>query len=196
MAELLGADVTPQRARRSVSELRRRALAWGEDDELAVVPTARESLPAFPAGLGRPADGLTVEGARAALADLDEPERDLVGKLAGPSPIGRTKDAARGATDEAATPVQRLLAKGLLLRRDDETVELPRQLAFAIRGDHPMGPVEPEEPLLDLAAHDQSTVDSTAAGEVLELLRHLESLLHLWSEDPPCLLYTSDAADE
>lgn len=188
VAELLGADVTPQRARRSVSELRRRALAWGEDDELAVVPTAREALPTFPAGLGRPADGLTVEGARTALAELDEPERELVGKLAGPKPIGRTKDAARAATDADATPVQRLLAKGLLLRRDDETVELPRQLAFAIRGDHPMGPVEPEEPLLDLVEHDRSAVDSTAAGEVLELLRHLESLLHLWSEDPPDVL--------
>ncbi|MBB5072148.1 helicase-associated domain-containing protein [Saccharopolyspora gloriosae] len=189
VAEMLGSGVTPQRTRRAVEELRRRALVWGEDAELAVVPTAREALPAFPAGLGRPADDLTPDAADAALAELDEQERDLVSKLAGSRPIGRTKDAGRGITaDEAATPVQRLLAKGLLLRRDTETVELPRQLAFAVRGADPMGPVEPEEPLLDLVAHDQATVDSTAAGEVLELLRHLESMLHLWSEDPPDVL--------
>lgn len=189
VAELLGAEVTPQRTRRSVADLRLRALAWGADEELSVVPAVRESLPTFPAGLGRPAEDMTEAAAHTALAALDQQERDLVGKLAGDQPVGSTKDAGRNFTlADAQTPVQRLLAKGLLLRRDAATVELPRQLAFAVRGAHPMGAVEPEEPLLDLADLGQSTVDSTAAGEVLELLRHLESLLHLWSEEPPDVL--------
>ncbi|GGI68369.1 hypothetical protein GCM10011581_01610 [Saccharopolyspora subtropica] len=189
VTELLGAEVTVERVRRCADRLRDLALVWGDDDELAVPPAVREVLPTFPAGLGRPAEHLTEAAAKAALADLDEEERRLVGKLAGNSPIGRTKDAARDVPlAEATNPVQRLLAKGLLLRRDTETVELPRQLALVVRGTQPMGRVEPEEPVPDLTSPGQSTVDSTGAGEVLELLRHVESLLHAWGEEPPDVL--------
>lgn len=186
LAAFLGPDVTTARVRRSVDFLRSRALVWGEDEELAIAPATREAFPAFPGGLGRPAADLTEARAKAVLADLDEDERRLVGRLAGGSPIGQTKDAGREIPlAEATTPVQRLLAKGLLLRRDTETVELPRQLALAVRGEHPMGPVEPEEPFLDLTDRGQDTVDATAAGEVLELLRHTELLLQTWGEEPP-----------
>lgn len=186
---LLGADVTEQRTRRAVDRLRALALVWGSDDELSVLPAAREALPEFPAGLGRPAEDLTVEQAKAALEELTDEERQLVGKLADRSPLGRTKDAARQVPlEQATTPVQRLLARGLLLRRDSETVELPRQLALAVRGDHPMGPVESEEPIPELTEPGITAVDSTAAGEVLELLRHMESLLTAWGEEPPDVL--------
>ncbi|QUG99912.1 helicase-associated domain-containing protein [Saccharopolyspora erythraea] len=188
-SELLGSDVTPQRTRRALDDLRARALVWGDDDALSISPAVREALPTFPAGLGRPAENLTEAQAKAAIAELDEDERGLIGKLADGSPIGRTRDAAaQTPLERAVNPVQRLLAKGLLLRRDAETVELPRQLAFAVRGDHPMGRVEPEEPLLDLTDAGVSAVDSTAAGEVLELLRDIELLLDIWGQDPPDVL--------
>ncbi|WP_190819035.1 helicase-associated domain-containing protein [Saccharopolyspora pogona] len=189
VAGLLGRDVTVERVRRSVTQLRDLALAWGEDAELSVSTAAREALPTFPAGLGRPAEHLTEAAAKAALTDLDEEERRLVGKLAEGAPIGRTKDAAKQVPlEQAANPVQRLLAKGLLLRRDAETVELPRQLALAVRGDHPMGPVEPEEPIPDLTGTGQSNVDNTGGGSALELLRHVEELLAAWGEEPPDVL--------
>ena len=189
VAELLGREVTVERVRRAVADLRARALVWGDEAELAIAPAIREALPTFPAGLGRPAEQLTEAQAKAALAELDEEERGLVGKLAEGSPIGRTKDAGKQVPLEQATnPVQRLLARGLLLRRDAETVELPRQLALAVRGDHPMGAVQPEEPVFDLAEHGRDAIDSTAAGEVLELLRHVELLLEAWGEDPPDVL--------
>ncbi len=189
LTRLLGADVTEQRARGALDTLRARALAWGSDDALAVVPTAREAMPAFPGGLGRESADLNPESAAAALQALDEDEHNLVRRLAEGPPVGQTRDAGTAVPlEEARTPVQRLLAKGLLLRRDTETVELPRQLAFAVRGDHPMGAVQPEEPLLDLTDHGMSTVDATAAGEVLELLRHAESLLDTWGDDPPDVL--------
>lgn len=189
VAGMLGGDITPPQARRAVDRLRDLALAWGDDDALAVPPAVREVLPTFPAGLGRRAEHLTEDAAKAALAELDEEERRLVDKLAAGSPIGRTKDAAKQVPLERATnPVQRMLAKGLLLRRDAETVELPRQLALAVRGEHPMGEVEAEEPIPDLTSTAQSDVDSTGAGAVLELLRHLEDLLGAWGEEPPDVL--------
>jgi hypothetical protein len=193
ISELMGRDVPRERIRRSVAELRGRALVWDVsadgEDSLSIVPALREALPAFPGGLGRPADNLTEAAAKAAIGELTEDEHALVSKLAAGSPLGRTKDAGKSVPLEQATnPVQRLLAKGLLLRRDADTVELPRQLSLALRGDHPMGTIEPEEPQLDLATPGQSTVDTTAAGEALELLRHTELLLEAWSEQPPDVL--------
>ncbi|GAB3282888.1 helicase-associated domain-containing protein [Parasphingorhabdus pacifica] len=189
VGEFLGEGITPARVRRSLAVLRARALIWGEDDELTITPATREAFPGFPGGLGRPSPDLTDARARAALDELDEDERALVDKLAAGSPVGRTKDAGKQLPpEESRTPIQRLLAKDLLLRRDDETVELPRQLALAARGDRPMGTVEPEEPFLDLTDPGQNAVDTTAAGEVLEFLRHTELLLRTWSDDPPDVL--------
>ncbi len=39
-------------------------------------------------------------------------------------------------------PVQRLLARGLLLRRDPGTVELPREIGLELRGERPLGPIQ------------------------------------------------------
>lgn len=189
LTEMLGSAVTHQRVRRTVDELRARALIWGEDEELSLVPAVREAMPHYPGGLGSPAENLSRQRAVEVLAELDTEERRLVDRLAEGSPVGQTKDAGtRVSADTARTPVQRLLARGLLIRRDTATVELPRQLALAVRGDQPMGPVRPEEPAPELSEHGQARVDSTAAGEVLELVRHTEALLDAWGADPPDVL--------
>jgi hypothetical protein len=187
LAEMLGAEITPERARRALDQLRRLALVWGSDEQLVLVPAAREVLPDFPAGLGAPAPGVDQQEARQILDGLDEQERAVVDRLSGSSPVGRTREAASIPDDESArSPVQRLLARQVLRRRDTETVELPRQLALAVRGEHPMGQVEPEEPVPELV--EVSEVDPTAAGEALELLRHTELLLDSWGENPPDVL--------
>ncbi|GAB2735177.1 helicase-associated domain-containing protein [Salinifilum aidingensis] len=187
-AAWLGAEVTPQRARRGVDELRALAIAWGPDEELAVVPTAREVVTAHPGGLGRPAEELTVDGAEAAVAELDDEERRLVEALTRGSPVGSTQQAEEEPSTGAASPVPRLRAKGLLLRADRSAVELPRQVGLALRGDHPMGEVQPEEPVPELTEPGNASVDTTAANEALELLRHAEALLRGFGEDPPDVL--------
>ncbi len=90
--------------------------------------------------------------------------------------------------EQARTPVQRLLARGLLVRRNTDTVELPREVGLALRGDRPMGTVEVDEPAMTTSSPGVSTVDKTAAGAALELLRHMDLLLALWSEEPPAVL--------
>uniref|UniRef100_UPI0015F10BB3 helicase-associated domain-containing protein n=1 Tax=Amycolatopsis pittospori TaxID=2749434 RepID=UPI0015F10BB3 len=84
--------------------------------------------------------------------------------------------------------VQRLLARGLLLRRDDQTVELPRELGIALRGGSVFDPASLREPELPVHPHQKSTVDETAAGEAMEFLRQTESMLRAWSENPPPVL--------
>src|SRR5690606_1530216 len=161
----------PARVAAAVRRLLDLALAWGQvvdgtptTDAVSVAATAREAGGMFPAGLGRPAPELDGKDLPAMLAELTDGERRLLDTLAHGSPVGRTRGAATVVPlSRAETPVQRLLARGLLLRRDAETGELPRQVGLAIRGDHPLGTVELTEPRLPTTSRDPSTVDATGA---------------------------------
>ncbi|GDY30188.1 hypothetical protein GTS_18210 [Gandjariella thermophila] len=189
VAAAFGDTVPPERVRPAVDRLRGIAIAWGPDEELAVVPAAREAAPAFPGGLGRSVPELAEADLATTLTELDPAERRLLDTLAAGPPVGRTRDAARTVPlEHAETPVQRLLARRLLVRRDAETVELPREVALALRGGRLMRTVEVDEPPMDVSAREESTVDGTAAGEALELLRHIEGLIELWSSEPPPVL--------
>jgi hypothetical protein len=174
-----------------LTRLRTRALVWGPDDALRVPPAAREALGPFPAGLGASLSSLSSlagEDLKARIAELSDDERGVLNALAAGPPIGRTRDAGLDLTlDRAETPVQRLLARGLLLRRDDQTVELPRELGIAVRG-AVFGAGTLTEPALPVHPHQTSTVDKAAAGEAMEFLRHTESLLRSWSAAPPPVL--------
>jgi hypothetical protein len=189
VAAMIGAKVPRKRLREAVTTLVDLALAWGPEDALSVVPTTREAAGLFPGGLGRHSPALDGRDIKAALAELSEPERRLLTTLADGQPTGRTKDAnVIVPLEQAKSPVQQLLARGLLLRLDPETVELPRQVGLALRGANPMGQVKFTPPPVQTTAHKLSTVDSTAAGEALELVRHTEALISLWSEEPPAVL--------
>ncbi|MPY77222.1 MAG: DNA-binding protein [Actinophytocola sp.] len=125
----------------------------------------------------------------AALADVTDEERTLLDTLAAGPPVGTSRDAA---TDvplaDATTPVQRLLARGLLMRRDATTVELPRQLGVHLRGGRAFAASMLSPPTLDAREHAEATVDQTAAGEAMSLLRHVGDLLESWGQVPPPVL--------
>ncbi len=189
VARILGRDVPAAPTRRALQTLRQRALAWGGDEAISVVPAVREVTGPHPGGLGRPAPELDDVDLESAIGELGAEERKLLQALSDGSPVGSTRDAAEVPTlEQARTPVQRLLARGLLRRVDSGTVELPAQVGIALRGAHPLGTVELSEPELATQVHDVPTVDSTAAVEVLELLRHTENLLTAWSDEPPAVL--------
>ncbi|HEU4360555.1 MAG TPA: DNA-binding protein, partial [Mycobacterium sp.] len=102
----------------ALDDLRDRALCWGD----SVVRTAAEAavgLPWYPGQVTLEEPSPTAEQITAALAELDEAQRDLLDKLLTGSPIGQTRDAAPGAPPDR--PVPRLLAAGLLRQIDDET---------------------------------------------------------------------------
>lgn len=183
---LLGAAVPPERTRNALAALRARALCWGDDDAIAVAPAAREAVPGFPGGLGRHSPALDQpDGAdlTTLLAGVDADARRVLEKLAAGPPVGATRAAT-----QPGSAVQRLLAAGLLLPRDGETVELPRQVGLALRGDHPMGQVPLTEPELPTTARSQAAVDAAATSEVLDLLRRTGNLISLWSAEPAPVL--------
>ncbi|GEL22584.1 hypothetical protein PSU4_15380 [Pseudonocardia sulfidoxydans NBRC 16205] len=181
LVRLLGPDVPDAALDRALDELRARAIIWSSDDGWALVPAAREVVSRYPGGLGRPAAGPAGSTQLAALlADVTPEERRVLDALAAGPPIGRSRAGA-----DPDSPVGRLLARGLLVRVDPETVELPRQVGLALRGDRPLGGVAVTPPVPETVDRGTDTVDATAGGAALELLRRVEALLALWGDTPP-----------
>lgn len=185
LTKLFGPHPPSAAVTESIGRLRALALAWGDDTGLALVPAARQLSP-FPAGLGQSSADADPTELQRRLDELSDAERRLIRTLAAGPPIGRTKDAS--AMTPPTSPVRHLLSLGLLIRRDAETVELPREVALLVRGDRPLGTVEPTEPPIATREIGKSTVDSTAAGDAMDTLRHMENLLGLWSIEPPSVL--------
>jgi hypothetical protein len=197
---LAGADSGPVRLKEvealvelDISEplerLRARALVWGDADELRVPRAVRDALGAFPAALGASMASLADADLDALLAEVGEDERALLTALSAGPPVGRTRDARMDVPlERATTPVQRLLARGLLLRKDDQTVELPRELGIRLRGGHVFAPGSLHEPTLPTNPHQAATVDEAAAGEAMEVIRQTESLLVAWAKQPAPML--------
>lgn len=105
----------------------------------------------------------------------------------GGNPVGAIRAVHRsGAPD---TPVGWLLVHGLLVSLDEQTVELPREVGLALRGDAPLGPLHPTEPLP--AAEKvlpAKQIDAAGAGQVLEVLRQTATLLDACATEPPPVL--------
>jgi Helicase conserved C-terminal domain/WYL domain len=152
-------------------------------------------------GIGQPAVGQPEAGAaiaavladparlRALLDRCGEREREVLGQLAAGPPLGTVRDAMRPVFAEAAdSPVRWLLAHGLLVAIDVDTVELPREVGLALRGDQPLGPLRASPPELSIRPVDPSIVDSAGAGQVLATLRLVETLLESYAADPPPVL--------
>jgi hypothetical protein len=184
VARLLGPEVPTDAVDAALSALGARAIVWGDANALALVPAARDVVPRYPGGLGRPAAGAAASSALPELLAAVEPdERRVLTALAAGPPIGRTRAGA-----DPAGPVARLLARGLLLRVDAETVELPRQVGLALRGARPMGAIAVTPPDLRVRNLGADTVDSTAGGAALTVVRQVEQLVAFWGRTPPPVL--------
>ncbi|WP_020578064.1 helicase-associated domain-containing protein [Actinopolymorpha alba] len=182
---------TETRLRAALRDLRALALVWGAKDSLAIPPVVTELLGPHPAGLGPPARDpeLTDPGTIAKLLDEAGPEaRSVAERLAAGPPVGIVSDADRPVTVESArSPVEKLLARGLLVAIDARTVVLPREIGLHLRGRlYPQSELAP--PPLTGTTRDPALIDRTAAGTTLEAVRRIEQLLDAWGADPPSLL--------
>ena len=179
---LLGPDLPDDVVDTALATLRARALAWDAGGEVALVPAARDVVSRFPGGLGRPAAGLAASsGLAQALAGVDPEERRVLDTLAAGPPVGRSRA-------DPQSPVGRLLARGLLVRADAETVELPRQVGLALRGDRPLGQLAAAPPDLETVDRGVEVVDGTAAGAATRALRQVEQIVAFWGATPPPVL--------
>ena len=174
-----GAELDPVDAGElgEVAHLRELALVFGPVDKLRISPG---TLTALPPGW-RVTDRLPA-GADEALEALPARERKVLETLASSGGVGTT--SAAGPDADPASAVAKLLAAGLLVRVDVNTVRLPRPVRDAMRG------IQPREFPLEAPALpevDQSAVDEAATSAGLDAVRQMRQLVMALMDRPVAL---------
>ena len=187
VAALLGCPVG--RARTLMGRLHELALCWPGPESMRPARPVAEVV-GTPAGLG-PEVPQVPEGAAltSALEGLGPRARGLLEALTWGPPVGALSHG--GAMAAAADT---LVAAGLLTRVDDDHVELPRQVALALRGGRLHRHPSTEPPTLDLAPLDPEVVDAAAGGRAAELVVLVTEVVDLWGSRPPRVLRSGGLA--
>lgn len=125
------------------------------------------------------------------VGELDARARAILDHLERDAATGTVEHANRqvGRAD-ATSPAEQLLARGLVIARDDKHVVVPREVAICLRGGRTTRHRVDVPPELATASRDQSLVDRAAAGAAFDLVRHVELLLEHWGAHPPAALRT------
>jgi hypothetical protein len=171
----------------AVEQLRGRGLLWGRNDQLHVVRLVREAFEPYPGGLAPPsARPMSDEQIDAALEACGAEAHAVLQRLLW-SPTGAVRHADRTVTvTSASSPIERLLSRQLLRPLDSETVIIPREVAWRLRGARLTAePVAPESPAITGRPRNPDLVDRAAAGAAFALLhdielvaQHIESVPH------------------
>jgi hypothetical protein len=188
--------VDPAVVRSTLRDLQDLFLVYGRDDALAVLPGVDEVANAYPAGLGRPAELLDATagalakdaaGLRRALLAASPASRAVLDRLAAGPPVGTV---AKDTITNSDSAVGALVTRGLLVATADDTVELPREVAVALRRDGMLGPLHPQPPVFGDATRPVKLIDNAGAGQVMEVTRHTETMLEALAEEPAAALRT------
>ena len=177
-AELLAADLAP--CWQAVDDLRQRALLWGSDERLHLLRAVREQFGPYPGALAPPSPRpLTTAQVETLLAECDPKVAEVLERLAW-SPTGALAGADRPVSTEAARgPVEQLLARRLLQPLNSDTVILPREVAWLIRGKRfSREPAGPEPPAVAGHARKPELIDRAAAGTAYGVVHDLEQVGH------------------
>jgi hypothetical protein len=179
----------------AVDDLRRRALVWGEDDDLHLLRAARDHFGSYPAGLA-PASPqpMTAEQIDEALAAAGDHVRPVLDRLVWGPPTGTVRNADRTLRIiDARTPVEVLLARRLLRPVDRDTVILPREVALRLRSagsdwliSRDIVPISP--PVITGRERSRSVIRSAAAGAANEVVHDAELIISDLDANPRRLL--------
>ncbi|MEV5896086.1 helicase C-terminal domain-containing protein [Nonomuraea fuscirosea] len=128
----------------------------------------------------------------AALIEQVSPEaRGALDQLVWGPPTGRVPNARREVSVASArSPIEELLARGLLAATGEETVALPREVGLHLRGGRVHRDLLAVPPPLEGATRDPGLADRTAAGQAFSFVRSVEELCERWSVEPPGVLRT------
>ncbi|GII94794.1 helicase-associated domain-containing protein [Sinosporangium siamense] len=129
------------------------------------------------------------------VAEVSPQARAALGELAWGPASGRVPNARREVrTSTAKSPIEELLARGLLAATGDESVALPREVGLFLRGGRLHRDLSPEPPPLRGTSRDSGLSDRTAAGQAFTFVRAVEELCERWGFDPPGVLRTGGLA--
>jgi hypothetical protein len=120
------------------------------------------------------------------LADRDADELQVLQRLAAGPPVGTVREVL--VPSEAGAPPHRLLMHALLIPIDAQTVELPREVGLAVRGDRPLGAVSPVPPTVQTVQRTPAELDRLGTTAVLDSVRLIDALAQAWTHHPPAVL--------
>jgi hypothetical protein len=173
-----------------VAELLDLALVWGTEDDLRPIRAVHELLGPTPAGLG-PVTTRHFGDLDKLIEEAGSEAREVLDKLTWGPPTGSVEKAERPVTIASArTPVERLLARGLVVPKDANTVVLPRQIGLHLRGGRVLASTRPVPPPLDGKQVSAAIADRAAAGAALDLVRQVDRALEQLGTEPPPVLRT------
>ena len=187
----------PVSIKHALLHLRALALVWGDDKSLLTPDSLVDVIGPYPCGLGNSAkdqlDSLIASNHPAELTKLiqsaPEDVRFIVDKLLWGPPVGKVTDATKKVTiDSAKTPIEWLLARGLLIPVGPETIMLPREVALAIRNDKLVKEIDPGAPEVVPEKAAKLKPDSVGGEVAYRLVKQAEQLLDAWSVSPPPVL--------
>ncbi|RNE48650.1 helicase-associated domain-containing protein [Corynebacterium alimapuense] len=183
-------ELTAAQVEAALVQLRKLALIYGEDSALGLMMEASPALPRDWQLLNSADTAAIGPSVAQQIVALEPRQLAILKTLLDSGGFGRTKHAATDA--DPAHPIARLLAAGLLLKIDEHTVRLPRQVSSALRGEEMLQPpLVPSaratgETIPDLRALDRA--DQIGAGAGLEVARKLRQLIDILGNDPVELL--------
>ncbi|SDH45494.1 WYL domain-containing protein [Sinosporangium album] len=129
------------------------------------------------------------------VAEVSPQARAALAELAWGPPSGRVPNARREVTAASAkSPIEELLARGLLAATGDESVALPKEVGLFLRGGRLHRDLSPEPPPLTGKRRDPDLADRTAAAQAFAFVRSVEDLCERWGFDPPGVLRTGGLA--
>jgi hypothetical protein len=160
----------------ALQRLRERGLLWGQSDQLHLVRAVREAFEPYPGGLALPsARPMSDEQIDAAMEACGAEARAVLERLLW-SPTGAVRNADRNVTvASASSPIERLLSHQLLRPLDSQTVIIPREVAWRLRGGRfNAQPIAAEAPVITGRRRSPDLVDRAAAGAAFALLHDIE----------------------
>jgi hypothetical protein len=185
-----GVDQPMEVVQPRVADLLALALVWGNEDDLRPIRAVHELLGPTPAGLG-PITTRHFGDLDQLIEDAGPEAREVLARLTWGPPTGTVEKAERPVTIASArTPVEQLLARGLVVPRDANTVVLPRQIGLHLRGGRVLASTRPTPPPLGGKQVSASIADRAAAGAALDLVRQVDRALEQLGTEPPPVLRT------
>ena len=185
----------PDRVATAVERLVDLAVVWESPGGLKPLSGVADALRGAGSGL-QPVigDRIDISSATTRLEQASPAGRALLEHVDRAGGLGTTENSTVVPLDQARTPVEEVLARGLLVPRDRTTVVLPGSVGIALRGGHTT--LEPLDvsPEIAWSTRDQSLIDRAAAGAAFEAVRRIELLLDRWGLIPPLALRTGGLA--
>jgi hypothetical protein len=129
------------------------------------------------------------------VAELDPRARAILDHLERDAVAGTVESTDRPVSRaESESPVEQLLARGLVVARDRTHVVVPREVAICLRGGRTTRHRVDEPPMVATSGRAQELVDRAAAGAAFDLVTHVELLLEHWGAHPPAALRSGGLA--